>query len=512
MRKFSYAISAFVLTACGGGGGSNTPSVAVNSIPAIAPAVVDQPYFTEVANAFSDPKQHSWFSNITKLFPNNVDHLGNVNSVLATDLNNDGRNEFIMVIYKGPAHGNVGTYASDPCRSTTVIYTYRDNKFIDVSDTYLEANRDFKACITDSNPAVIDINNDGKKDFFFSANQEDGRRPDLGSEMTSPLVGWVSQPNGKYKIVNFAPNKWYHSIGSGIDSSGNTFVTGAGYPNDQVQNNRYIWNGREMQTIYDQYFPDISPNSFVFLSREGNASDLLIQHTWSKQMGAEGYYKENSIWYKTNMVGPSVTEIGEETFQVWSGDKRKVTVLKIEGHHVVGTGGGSQLDSLTECKLDKNQKPVAVGTYSLGIIPTYVPGEVIKEQNTKVIIMPVSFDVRDKKLTMTKLNIIGENDFSPGKIQCLDANKDGYDDIVLSLGNDKNLRHQRIYINQKDGTFKKLEVSNMVLHDKVRLYFSHMADFDNDGIIDIIAFPGNYYNDASYAGAIKFYRGTKAIQ
>jgi hypothetical protein len=39
-----------------------------------------------------------------------------------------------------------------------------------------------------------------------------------------------------------------------------------------------------------------------------------------------------------------------------------------------------------------------------------------------------------------------------------------------------------------------------------------MADFDNDGIIDIIAFPGNYYNDASYAGAIKFYRGTKAIQ
>jgi hypothetical protein len=113
---------------------------------------------------------------------------------------------------------------------------------------------------------------------------------------------------------------------------------------------------------------------------------------------------------------------------------------------------------------------------------------------------------------MTKLNIIGENDFSPGKIQCLDANKDGYDDIVLSLGNDKNLRHQRIYINQKDGTFKKLEVNNMVLHDKVRLYFSHMADFDNDGIIDIIAFPGTYYNDASYAGAIKFYRGTKAIQ
>jgi hypothetical protein len=39
-----------------------------------------------------------------------------------------------------------------------------------------------------------------------------------------------------------------------------------------------------------------------------------------------------------------------------------------------------------------------------------------------------------------------------------------------------------------------------------------MADFDNDGIIDIIAFPGTYYNDASYAGAIKFYRGTKAIQ
>lgn len=512
MRKFSYAISAFVLTACGGGGGSDAPSVAVNSSPATAAVVVDQPYFTEVANAFSDPKQHSWFSNITKLFPNNTSHLGNVNTVVATDLDNDGRNEFIMVLYKGLGHGNVGTYVSDPCRSTTIIYTYRDNKFIDVSDVYLDTDRDFKACITDFNASVVDINNDGKKDIFFISNQEDGRRPDLGSEMTSPLVGWVSQSNGKYKIVNFAPNKWYHSIGSGIDSSGNTFVTGAGYPNHQVQNNRYIWNGREMQTIFDQYFPDISPNSFVFLSREGKASDLLIQHTWSKQMGAEGYYKENSIWYKTNVVSPTITEVGEETFQVWSGDKRKVTVLKVEGYHVVGTGGGSQLDNLAECRLDKNQKSVAVGTYNIGIIPNYVPGELIKEENTKVVVMPVSFDIKDKKLVMNKLTITGESDFSSGKFQCLDVNKDGYDDLVLSLGNDKNLRHQRIYVNQKDGTFKKLVVDNMALHGKVRLYFSHMADFDNDGIMDIVAYPGNYYDDSSYVGAIKFYRGTKAIQ
>ena len=512
MSKFSYAISAFVLTACGGGGGSDAPSVAVNSSPAAA-VVVDQPYFTEVSDAFSDPTNHFWFFNLSK--PSNI-HSGKLNATAAVDLDNDGRKEFIMVIFKGLGHDtHRGMYVSELCKSTTVIYTYRNNKFVDVTDTYLDADRDFKACIGDMNVSVVDFNNDGKKDIFFSPNQEDGRNPDLGSEMNSQLVGWVSQANGKYKITRFGPSKWYHSIGSGIDSSGNTFVTGAGYPNHEVQNVRYMWNGREAQTIYDQYFPNISPNSFVFLSREGNASDLLIQHTWSKQMGVEGYYKENNIWYKTNVISPSITEVGEETFQEWSGERRKVTVLKVEGYHIVGTGGGSQLDNLRDCTLDKNQKPVAVGTYNVGIIPNYVPGKEIKFDEIKPVYMPVMLDIKDKKLAMTRLTITGEDNFSPGKFQCLDVNKDGYDDLIIGLGNDDNMRHQRIYLNQKDGTFKKLvlgEKSVMALNDKVDMYMSHMDDFDNDGVMDIIVFPSNHVDNSSLAGSLKFYRGTKAIQ
>lgn len=517
MRKIAYAVSGIILTACGGGGG-DSPSV--SNTPAQTQNVVEQPYFSEVANGFPDPTNMYWFFDSTK--PNNT-HPGKVNAVASIDLNNDGIKEFLMVIYKGQGHDLLrGQFVSDPCKTTTVIWEHVNGKFVDASDKYLEQDRDFQSCIGDEVSSIVDINNDGKPDIFFSGNQEDGRNPNLGSSMGSPLVGWISQPNGKYKIAKFGPSIWYHSIGHGIDDSGNKFVTGAGfYPagtiNAPVQNQRYIWNGRELQAIYDTYFPVISPVTFLFLSRNGTASDLLIQHyeDQNTQLGAVGYYKENSIWYKTNTISVESKFLAEETFQLWSGDSRKIKVLSVDGHAIAGWGGGSNLTNLCELKLYKDQKSIAAGVMNLAKIPNYTPGKTINSNEIVPHGMIVAYDIKDKKLSVTKLTITGEDNYSPGKMQCTDVNGDGYDDIVLGLGNDDNLRHQRIYINQKDGTFKKFNLGTqgvMALNNNVDVYFSHMDDFNNDGMKDIIVFPGNHTSNSSLAGTLKFYKGTKAIQ
>jgi hypothetical protein len=41
---------------------------------------------------------------------------------------------------------------------------------------------------------------------------------------------------------------------------------------------------------------------------------------------------------------------------------------------------------------------------------------------------------------------------------------------------------------------------------------SEMADFDGDGIMDIIVYPDNVLNNKSLKGAIKFYKGVKTVQ
>jgi hypothetical protein len=521
MRKIAYVVGSLILSACGGGGGSDT-TTASNTNKTASATSTTQAYFTEVSNAFPDPTNHFLFYN--KSLNNSLQgpHTGKLNAAFSVDLNNDGRKEFVMVVYKGSGHDiNFGKYASEPCGTTTIIYTLNGDKFIDVTDAYLESERDFKACITDDHVAIIDVNGDGKPDMFFSPNQEDGRNYQLGSMMTSPIVGWLSQPNGKYKIASFGPHKWYHSIGSGIDSSGNIFITGNGHLNKSDPNNlRYVWNGREMQTVFDQYFPNISPHKFIFLSKQGKASDTLIQHYTSSEveMAAIGYYQENNIWYKTNIVTPPIKVLGEETFEVWSTDTRKIKVIEVEGHKVAGWGANSGLNGFCEFKLYKDQKPVVATIYNMGTIPNYVPGKLIKETE----LVPTNFfatlDVNEKVLTYKRLHITGETNFGPGKMQCMDVNKDGYDDIVLGLGNDNSIRHQRIYINQKDGTLKKLELTNIdfmnlssVVGRPVDLYGSHMDDYDNDGLIDVIIYPSNHGTNSTFNGILRYYRGSRAI-
>lgn len=472
----------------------------------------EKPYFIEVPAAFPDPTNQYWF--FDKSRPANT-FAGSGIASTAVDMNGDGRKEFVLVIHKGSGHDvNRGKYVSETCKSTTVVYEFVDNKFVDSSEKYLDVNRDFGACV-DMNAALVDINKDGKLDIFFSTNQEDGRNPDLGSKMDSQLAGWVSQSDGKYKIIKFADSKWYHSIGSGIDSSGRPFVAGAGYPNNFDQNIRYVWNGNGLTAVNDGLLPNISPVTFVFKSVQSNTSDVLIQHTWDLQLGAEAYVKQNMTWRATNKVNLPVKYVRDEKLTLFSGDSRTVKILDLNGTNIVGTGGGSNLENLCTIKLHKDKDPVAVGTYNISKIKNYVPGNGIKDPDLYGEYLPVAFYVENGTLIYKQIEIKGETNFSPGRFQCLDVNKDGYDDLTLGVMNDRNLQSQRIYINNQDGTFTKLElgpkgVMSMLGH--VGMYMSYMDDFDNDGKMDIVIYPSNITSQLSLNDGIKLYKGLKNIK
>ena len=161
----------------------------------------------------------------------------------------------------------------------------------------------------------------------------------------------------------------------------------------------------------------------MFQSINGSkSSNVLIQQTCAIQYGAEAYVKQNGAWRKLNMISPSYKSVGEETFTVWNGDKRKVQVLNIDGQMVVGTGGGTGLDSLCNLKLYKDKDPVAVGAYTLSVIDNYVPGAGIKETQVRGQNAFVSFSVENNLLQYKMITIKGETNFDPGKFQCMDVN------------------------------------------------------------------------------------------
>jgi hypothetical protein len=93
-----------------------------------------------------------------------------------------------------------------------------------------------------------------------------------------------------------------------------------------------------------------------------------------------------------------------------------------------------------------------------------------------------------------------------------DINKDGYDDIITSPYNSDG--NPNIYINQRDGSFK---IFNFLLDKRFNEYggtgASLIADFNLDGILDIVTFPANGSNPSLWPSmeTFKYYQGANSI-
>lgn len=460
-------------------------------------------YFSEVPDAFPEAIEKYWFFDKDKKYDS---ISASVLAATSIDINNDGKKEFMMVFQ--PMIGRAGRI-QEPCMTTTAVYELVNGKFEDASDKYLEKSRDFQACV-DFTTAIVDINGDGKPDVFFSANQEDGRSKLAGSLMVSPLVGWVSKPNGKYEIVRYGQSLWYHSIGAGIDSDGKPFVIGGGFSSDgryPFQNTRYQWRNEGLSPIIDRTFPGISPTTFIFQSTKNNVSDVLIQLTYDKPVGAaEAYIKTKTGWSRLNSVGLPVKEIGKAGFTNWFGEKKTISIYDYEGTKIVGGG----IDGLCNLRLYKDKPPVAAAVVYISRLNNYTPNQEVKETENKNFV--VTYSIKNNRLVLNKLEVRGEEYFSGfGKMQCIDVNDDGYDDIVLDLGWDMSVFVPRIYINNHNGIFYKLDLSSTkpMYQEIDTMYFSHMDDFDNDGIIDSIVYSS--YGNSSMPPRIKFFKGDRKI-
>jgi hypothetical protein len=102
------------------------------------------------------------------------------------------------------------------------------------------------------------------------------------------------------------------------------------------------------------------------------------------------------------------------------------------------------------------------------------------------------------------------------QFDCRDVNGDGYDDLVgyaLWQGDSNTNAFPLIYLNQKNGTFKRTTVGDTMSFRtgvQANQHTSMMTDIDGDGIEDLIIFPGSP-GGASLTGSMKFYKGLKKL-
>jgi len=345
--------------------------------------------------------------------------------------------------------------------------------------------------------------------------------------MTGYVVGYISQPNGKYKMHKTGAGKYYGSIGNGIDYYGKPFITAAGTPNDLgvfKQNNRYIWNGVGLQTVYDGVLPGISAGggwAFRFTSSNGKYSDRLVQQTsFRGYLAAEGFYMENGSWYPTNVVRPDITKIiaTNVTWTIYSGDKKIVDVAQYGDKQILVGGGQGNVENLCTVKNGPNESFIAALTLMPVLKQPYDPAKPLTMDSIQHQIEHTLFTFKNngKELVREKITIQGETEFLDTKMECIDVNKDGYDDLVMSIV-PNSTEIVKIYINQKDKTFKKLDLGDttkfvLSSKDRVHKHMSIIGDFDNDGIQDVIVYPDHVDNNLNLNGAIKFFKGMKAIQ
>ena len=537
--------------------------------PVVGPvAELESNYFVKVEGAFPDVTDDYWFFLDENESPETTDKWAGHSHLRLADIDNDGQPEIMQIHIIGPGkqydRQKIIT-ESNPVRTNIVVWDYQDSEFLNVTEEYF-SETDLECAVDEmeSRRAEIDINQDGQIDIFISCNQEDGatRLAEHGGH-TAQLVGLISDFDGTYKIHKFGDFKWWHNVKVGQDEQGIPYVVGAGYiansikedgtytySNDYLQNETYYWdhNTNEMITQFNDNYPDIhAGGQTMMVSRYNDFTDLVIQQPPKKDLKQyrfevgywanyvmQAYYLDEPYgeWQKTPVVELEYDVVAEVDLYGWeSTAPKRRNVVDFNGWRGISHGG--DMRPVCEFTLYKDSPPVIYIEAHLQWAPFWQEGDDSQEMDDLIAInVPYFVEFQGGELTQpVPVEIANVESPVISNTQCLDVNNDGYDDIVQGYGNfsarpywnppeemaEFLVMDHRIYINQQDGTFEALD---MPKDERIQIPgnatmergASVFADFDGDGINDVVFFPDNLtrYN-SRMVDHMQFYKGTAKI-
>lgn len=440
-------------------------------------------------------------------------------TAMPIDLNGDGRLDLALHFYF-IAYGSAGSF--DPCRERLVLLVQGgDGTFSDRTAELLQGPPRLGACMSWYD--VADFNGDGRADLAIAASQEDGRDISNWSWMHAPSVVLMSNATGGYTRELVGTPNWYHMVGHAIGPDGRPLLAISGFTQGSEIWRRDPAGWVRLSAATDQTppgstpYPHVDPNAFVFFDRSGagGPSDALVQPApYPLRFAAmDGMVRAlNGSWNPVTRL-EMFPYVGMVRFVNWQGQENNTRVYRVDGQDVVADAGGF----LGGCtfRFGPNAPTMVVFKLSAAYIPGgwTGPNQLLYQNDVVHTTRLIGFRVEGSRVVRAPLTVEGEvhEGFDARYFRCEDVNADGLTDIsVLGSG----VPNPLVYLNTGTGILRYAGDSAFPVHTPQWNHAgtSLLADFNGDGIADLLRWPGygwssQFNNDVSF----RYFEGTTPL-
>lgn len=480
-----------ILAGCGGGESGTTSNIILSPDPLIPPQV-EPSLFSEGITKFPD---------IRTYFSGMCGNQTNIQNFFLADVNKDGRKDVVMNLW---CRSETGLLTYGPVKNRLLIFTQQSNgSFVESTKAIL--GKDYiDIGGVGINHAVYDFNKDGYDDFVFIVNREDARlpSPDAAVNHNSYNMFFTSKGDGTYEVSPLGSYAWHYGVKL-IDnaSNGKDIITlPIGY-NAQPEHWTYT-DGKWI--VSDQYSWIAGTDPVVFSDSSTKYAMTSLPYP---DLGVAFYTKTlNGAWVQTDTE--KFGEYRMVPFYSWQHSRgmREMHIINGKQYILMATA------NMCEIKTPTSSTAIVAISGSEFITP-YVEGTTVEEgaPYLKAVSKLLAYKNTGKLDKDNDFKIYGENhDTSIARMNCVDINGDGYDDI--SIHDWRANTEVMIYINNKNGTMSKVnpeKIPGKGLFASSQSYI--YQDVNNDGIRDIIYWPIAGVGDQDDL-ALKVFYGNRQIK
>ena len=472
MKYLYQALSVLLIINCGGGGGSSS-----DSLPAPVQVITPQPLFKESPIKLIDAA--SYYSSAC--------NQPSFQFLIPTKINDDTYIDFIAHFW---CDSSTPTEFDDqPVEDVLIAYLSDGFGGYNIDNLDVFGSVSAKLGGASRKYSRGDLNGDGKDDFAFAMNWEDGRAAydydSMVANYAQPSI-LMSHESG-YKIERIGKPDWGHSV--------------------QIKDTKVLFGGHSSQAFQlidstwvdiSEQFTDLSFASFLVFD------DYIINSV--RRNGLQGLeLLEKNIVISSLMIEESFKVNFESWNNTGTGNYDELGVYNIRGENYFH-GMTTEM-----CRQDD----LSIATINASKLKSgeIIEGGYYSETETDPVVLFAFYQIENKALVEKQIEIIGEEiNHNFNFFDCIDVNNDNKSDIVAQVfsqpwnDQDNNQGVPEVYINS-GGSYFNLDTSTWPVYSVNDGSQGYLSDVDLNGTFDLVMFPLK----ANISGEVEIFLSNKNI-